>query len=418
MFPIGKLSADPGPATISGKAERWARNLEYDLREGTDLTGVGAFMKALGAHGVGDNAVANFMASLPLGLTRALTGVTELPQSGKRWQGTKDTAFGLLDAASIPGSFANPGELAGSGTEAVLDQAERAAAPIGRRLKNAFSLQAVQDALESSHADIQRAFETGTKAVQDDWHDTVRNIFDAVAKEAGVTPEKAESLRDVAANVSDAVKGKAQSLYKQADAAVGGTGFQSFQDAVKNIKNAIREEVGLDPDRDKLLQQRLVDAKAGHELAKEQLAAKGLQPGIIDTADALYRKAMALADVSKPIQSSISGLRGDLQSAGAAMESLSPAKLAARVNKLYDTGRLQQALGEGHSADFLTAIEETKQRLMDVANAAKQQAQAATTRAAQASSAVKTRRTVAGVTAGAALGSVPGYAILKHMLGL
>lgn len=290
------------------------------------------------------------------------------------------------------------------------------AAPLYRAIKPAFSLQAVQDALEGSHADIQKALETGTQAIQDDWHQGVRDIFDRVANDAGVTPEPAESLHDVASNVSDAIKAKAQGLYKQADAAVGGTRFQSFQDAVKNIRNAIREEVGLDPERDAQLQQRLADAQAGHEAAKETLAAKGIDPNIIDTADSLWRQGSALSDLSKPIQASISGLRADLQGAGAA-ESLSPAKLAARVNKMYDSGRLQQALGEGGSSDLLTAIEDTKQRLKDVANGAKQQAQAAVARAEQSKSAVKLKRVIAGATAGSALGGMPGFALLKHLLG-
>jgi hypothetical protein len=82
---------------------------------------------------------------------------------------------------------------------AAIDAAGNAAKAAGRGAKNLFSLQAVQDALEGSHADIQKALDTGTQAIQDDWHQTVRGLFDRVAQEAGVTPEKAESLHDVAA---------------------------------------------------------------------------------------------------------------------------------------------------------------------------------------------------------------------------
>jgi len=141
----------------------------------------------------------------------------------------------------------------------------------------------------------------------------VRELFDRVANDAGVTPEKAESLHDVAANVSDAIKNKAQGLYRQADEAVGNKHFQSFQGAVKNLKDAIRQEVGLDTERDALLQQRPSDAQAGHEAAKETLAAKGIDPGIIDSADSLWRQGSALSDLSKPIQASISGLRADFR---------------------------------------------------------------------------------------------------------
>ena len=420
------ISAAPGSMpgdSIASKLSLWADNLKDDILHGSTKTELGRMLKASGAqplaNGQGED-VGAFFGSPVLGSARVVKGGAELTQSGRRWQGTKDVVGGALDASSIPGSFVAPeaGELAGAGTDAALTQAGKAARAAGKAVREPFSLQAVQDALEGSHADIQKALETSTRAIQDDWHGTVRGIFDKVAAETGVTPEKAESLHDVAANVSAAVKAKAQGLYRQADDAVGGVHFQNFQGAIKNIKDAIRSEVGLDPVRDAQLQQRLADAEAGHEAAKEQLTAKGLDPGIVSQADALYRRAMALGDVSKPIQSATSGLRADLASgASTALESLSPAKLANRVNALYDKGRLQHALGEDGSADFLTAIEDTKQRLQSAATAAKQQAEAMRARAAQQSSAVNTRRAVAGAAAGAALGGVPGYALLKHLLG-
>ena len=424
-MPTATISAVPKPDGVAANVEQWADQVKNDLMNGTTNTRVGELLHFLGAHGLAKGVspeTAQFMGSPLLGPTQVLKGAAELPQSGKRWQGVKNTVGGALDTATIPGAFVAPeaGELAGAGSEAAFDAAGNAARATGRVISKPFSLQAVQDALEGSHADIQRAFETGTKAIQDDWHDTVRGIFDQAAKDAGVTPENATSLHDLAANVSDAVKDKAQALYRQADAAVGGTRFQSYQAAVKNIRSAIREEVGLDPERDAQLQQRLADAEAGHQAAKETLAQKGLDPGIIDTADELWRKGSALSDVSKPIQASISGLRADLQGAGAAMESLSPAKLAARVNALYDKGRLQQALGEGGSSDLLTAIESTKQRLKDAALGAKQQAEAVKATAARDMAKVQANRNAAkyaGSVGAAAVGGSTGYELLKHLLG-
>jgi hypothetical protein len=421
-FPTGQVSATPGSMpgdSLPSKITLWAQSLHRDLMTGSANTDIGKLYKSIGGQpleaGQGKDA-AEFMASPILGPLRMVQGGGEAAQAGQRWQETKDVIGGALDAATIPGSFVSPnaGELAGTAGDAVLSQAGRA----GKALAKPFSLQAVQDALEGSHADIQQALETGTKAIQDDWHQTVRGIFAKVAQEADVQPEQATSLHDVAANVSDAVKAKAQGLYKQADEALGGVRFQNFQDSVRNIKQAIREEVGIDPERDAALQQRLADARAGHDLAKEQLATKGLDPGIIDTADALYKKAMALSDLSKPIQASISGLRADLSGGTSDVaESLSPAKMALRVNKLYDSGRLQQALGNDGAADLVTAIEDTKGRLKDVASAAKQQAEAVKSKAAQQTAAVRARIAAAGAAGGAALAGVPGYALLKHLLG-
>jgi hypothetical protein len=107
-------------------------------------------------------------------------------------------------------------------------------------------------------------------------------------------------------------------------------------------------------------------------------------------------------------------LRTDLtEGVNAAPESLSPAKLATRANRLYNTGRLQQALGEDHADDLLKAIETTKQQAKDAAGNAVKQTEAATTKAGQQADAVKLRRYVAGTV----LAGVPGLELLKHLLG-
>ncbi|MGH9773132.1 MAG: hypothetical protein ACRD4Q_15770, partial [Candidatus Acidiferrales bacterium] len=49
--------------------------------------------------------------SLPLGVLQAIKGGAEEGQSGKRVQGAKDIGEGLLDAATIPASFAAPPDL-------------------------------------------------------------------------------------------------------------------------------------------------------------------------------------------------------------------------------------------------------------------------------------------------------------------
>src|SRR5262249_396285 len=62
-------------------------------------------------------AVGDFMASLPLGLSRATKGGAEITQSGKTWQGTKDVVGGTFQAAQIPAAFmGGPGAEAGAET--------------------------------------------------------------------------------------------------------------------------------------------------------------------------------------------------------------------------------------------------------------------------------------------------------------
>lgn len=91
-----------------------------------------------------------------------------------------------------------------------------------------------------------------------------------------------------------------------------------------------------------------------------------------------------------------------------------PAKLSTRLNKLYGSGRLQQAVGEDRAQASLRTAEETKQRLVDVASAAQKQAAVAEARAEQSKAAVKLNRTAARSLAAGA--SVPGVALLKYLL--
>ncbi len=327
-----------------------------------------------------------------------------------------DVAGPLLTAGAgkVLGSLGDAGEAADAAQASETADAgvTKAAAKSGL-LTRKFSLQAVQDALQNARADIQQGFSTDTQAIQDDWHQTVRDILASTAKDADVAPENATSLHDIAANLSDALKAKGKGWYREADEAIGGTRFQSYQDAVKNIKDAIREEVGLSPERDGQLQQRLADAQAGHEAAKETLAAKGIDPSIVDKAGSYWKQGSAVGDLSKHMQASIAGLRADLQGgADTVVESLSPAKLAARVNRMYNAGRLQQAIGEDGSSNLLTAIEDTKARLQGASNAMKQRVAAAQSAAARDTARVQTNITAAKY----ALGSLPGYELLKHLL--
>jgi hypothetical protein len=113
------ISAQPQPQGIGGKVAQWAQNVMDDIRYGTDLTGVGTVLKKMGAHGVSygqPEQVGEFMASLPLGLLRAVKGMGEGPTS----QGLQDVGGGLLQAGQMPSMFLSPeaGEAAAAGVGA------------------------------------------------------------------------------------------------------------------------------------------------------------------------------------------------------------------------------------------------------------------------------------------------------------
>lgn len=441
--PVATISPIALPKTPMGKLAAWIDNVSDDLKYGTDRTGVGTVLKALGAHGLYNGnsaAVGDFMGSLPLGLLKAVKGDAELtPQivggeKGRTWQGVKDLVGGGLQATQMPGIFVAPeaaeatpeiagaalskaGDVAGDLASKTGDVASKAGEVAGRTVqvvKRPFSLKAVADSLQNAKEGVQQELQTNLQGIQNEWHGAVRDLFDSVAKEAGVEPKPAESLHDVAANTAAALKAKASDLYKQLDAAVGGTRFQTFDEQLSNVKRALRNSAGIDPDADGRLVERinaLEDAKAN---ALEQAKAAGVDPNLIHEANATHRQAMALEDLSKHIRSSMEGLRTDVaQGAKAAPESLSPAKLAPKANRLYNTGRLQQAIGEDRADDLLRAIESTKQAAKDAAQNAVQKTEAATAKAGQQASNVKLAR----YAATSALAGIPGLGLLWHLLG-
>jgi hypothetical protein len=77
--------------------------------------------------------------------------------------------------------------------------------------------------------------------------------------------------------------------------------------------------------------------------------AKGLDPALVAQAKESYRKGQVLYDLDLNVKKSVSGMRpdvGDAKQAARNHETVDPDKLFNRINSLYDSGRLQEALGE------------------------------------------------------------------------
>ena len=106
------------PITSGGKIAQWAQNVQDDIKNGTDVTGVGTVLKKLGAHGVNvgnPNSVGEFMASLPLGLLRTAKGTGEAsdvynlnPNGAGPAQAAKDIVGGVSQAATMPSAVFAP----------------------------------------------------------------------------------------------------------------------------------------------------------------------------------------------------------------------------------------------------------------------------------------------------------------------
>jgi uncharacterized protein YjbJ (UPF0337 family) len=417
---IAETDAPPEPSASLGAANRLMGPTGHVEMSGPrpDQTGVRGFighkeqqLRSILQRG-STPAVAEFMGSVPLGVTRMAEGVVDYA-TGHPIKGFTETNQGGAQAMTIPSMV-----LAGPGAT------EAAAAPEGqaviKSLTRPFSLKEVETALEGSNESIQRELEGSLKQIQEGWHKNIRGLFDETAKEANVTPEPAKSLHDVPVNLAKALKSKASSLYKQLDQAIGGTRFQTFDEQIANVKRALRSSAGIDPDKDGALVERINDLETAKAKAVEEAITKGVDPKIIHEANAAYRQGSALEDLSKNVQSSMSGLRSDISAgAEAAPESLSPAKLATRANRMYNTGRLQQAVGENRADRMLSEAESATGKTNKAATEAAKRAEEAKKKAQEAASAVKTRRFIGGAAA-AGIGGAEAPKVfewIKHLLG-
>jgi hypothetical protein len=310
---------------------------------------------------------------------QATQGGAEITQPGQRWKGTKDIAGGLLDAATIPSGFIAPeaGEIAGTGIDtagsAIASQASNAA----KAIKAPFDASAIQPELQAG----------------------IRNTINAAAKELGVQPSSAASIRDVAAEISTAVKAKAQSLYKTLDQATQGR-FQRFDEALDDIHSQLRDLIdGEDPDHEGALIERLNTVQDAKDKAIEGLKAAGIDPKILDTANALWRRGSAIGDLAQHIRTSTSGMRPELQAgAKTTPETVSATKLFSRANSLYDRGRLQVALGQQKAQELLQAVDKAYLQAQKTANAQ------------------GWLKTAARVGAGS-IGGYGAYSLVSHLLG-
>jgi hypothetical protein len=205
------------------------------------------------------------------------------------------------------------------------------------------------------------------KSLQPKLQGAITSAIQDAAAEHGISIPDGTTVRDVTQTLSNALRSKAHGMYASLDSALGGTRFQSFEEAIDNVSRAIRDEVGLDPARDKQLADRLDDAKAARDAAVEQLQSKGISPDTITQADALHRRAMALRDVSKAVRASTDVHPSQLAT-GADNTAATNVRTKPLWNRLQQLAtpnprypgtpsRLVQAIGEDRAAQLLHDVD-------------------------------------------------------------
>src|SRR5581483_909106 len=171
----------------------------------------------------------------------------------------------------------------------------------------------------------------------------------ASASTANQVPASSKGARHVIEDVADSVWSKSKQQYAALDEATGGR-IQRFTDRLENIRQKLNELTGTEEDfaKEAALLKAQKETEDAMSDAFAEAKAKGIDPKLVDEADANFKKANALYDTDHAVKMSSSG--GITENKPLTVD---PKKLASRLEKLHDSGRLQQALGEDGATEFL-----------------------------------------------------------------
>jgi hypothetical protein len=172
------------------------------------------------------------------------------------------------------------------------------------------------------------------------------------AEKANVSSEPAptKSIRHTVEQAGDKVHAASKADYKVLDDATNGR-FQRFRDKLANGRRQLQNLSGSEEDvqREASILKGQKETEDAMQEAFDDAKAKGVDPKLIDRADANFRKSQALYDLDNAVKKSTTGAHPDISHPDLLKESpetLDPKKFHSRINALYDSGRLQDALGE------------------------------------------------------------------------
>jgi hypothetical protein len=119
------------------------------------------------------------------------------------------------------------------------------------------------------------------------------------------------------------------------------------------VNQRLREVAGLDDENEEALLKRKSEIEQSQQETFDQAKAAGVDPNLVDNARADWKQAQSLYDLDRQLKMSASGMRPELASIESSPEILDPKKAFDRLNKLYNSGRLQQAVGQAQSEQII-----------------------------------------------------------------
>jgi hypothetical protein len=163
-------------------------------------------------------------------------------------------------------------------------------------------------------------------------------------------PVPTKSIRKTVEQAGDKVHTASKADYKVLDEATNGR-FQRFRDKLANGRRQLQNLSGSEEDvqKEASIVKGQKETEDAMQEAFDDAKAKGIDPKLIDRADANFRKSQALYDLDNAVKKSTKGAHPDVSTPELLKESpetLNPKMFHSRINALYDSGRLQDALGE------------------------------------------------------------------------
>jgi len=175
----------------------------------------------------------------------------------------------------------------------------------------------------------------------------IRDVVSDVAKDAGVAPSKASSIRDVVGETAENVKAKSQPIFQKLDELSKGQ-FSDAQAAAKRYRGAI-DKAGKDAYAEAVAKQDKI-----FDTFKDQFNDQAFIKAKAD-----WRQYRALQDVDEAIKSSTVGQRPSISQKATGpqpLEQVKAAQLSTRLHSLYNDGTLETALGKQAADDLLTHV--------------------------------------------------------------
>ena len=283
------------------------------------------------------------------GLAQSIPGVeafTDIPLEWRTYEKARQSGKGMLDSAKEAGEALNrKHDLIGQLGDRVKEFSEQPDTATGRMIVDMIplilggKLGAAGEAGEAAEASEPGLIKQVIKG-----KDVAQPAAKTALKEA--SGSDASSLRESLSDPITEAETNAKELYKQIDDATG-SDIKALGEKLRVANRAIRKSVSAS--EDEALEARRDQITERINEAKQQARAKGVDPKVLDQADAEFKRMSALTDVEKRVFKNPEIVQGNEVSG--TPETIDIDKAVKALQKLQDSEkyggpRLEQAFGE------------------------------------------------------------------------